>query len=550
MVEIYRKYWKSKKHNEYHITACGWFDYDGKLYDKERILDFVLQKYIIGNNDIYADALTFNGNFSIIVESKKEIILLVDRMRTYPIIYFFDNKDLVITDDIMKYREEYKPNFQVDEVSCEQFLSSNYIIGPYTIYKDVYSVQSGEVVTINISDKNISRKQYYQWAPNMEYDIIERDIDKEAKIQDEIFTRVFKRMIDSKPNVHNWIIPLSGGYDSRIIVNYLYKLGVKNVVCYTYGMNKNIQLEISRQVAEALGYKWYFVDYKEWTPRMQEDNILDEYIRFGFNGSSVAHLQDFPAVYALIKQNILHEGDMFVPGHALEVIAGNHLKSSMLQVTNSEEATTVLKSHYSGFGYYTQKREIVLKRFNDVLSGYRLIPIQLAECYDWKERQTKFIANSVKVYEFFNLDWRIPEWDNELMEYWDKIGFNYRIDRKMFKEVFKNKLSVEPIKNIPFANDILKKKGYSLRESLINFIPFKAKKILKKNGWYKSMYYAGEGLHLVYSNQNETITDYLKSYNAPYPVVKYLKSYYKNQKISDFDINGVTSLKNVRNSIL
>src|SRR5690606_14645970 len=102
-------------------------------------------------------------------------------------------------------------------------------------------------------------------------------------------------------------------------------------------------------------------------------------------------------------------------------------------------------------------------------------------------------------------------------EYWVKIGFDYRIDRKMFKEVFKNKLSVEPIKNIPFANDILKKKGYSLRESLINFIPFKAKKILKKNGWYKSMYYAGEGLHLVYSNQNETITDYLKSYNAPYP---------------------------------
>src|SRR5690606_36729019 len=122
---------------------------------------------------------------------------------------------------------------------------------------------------------------------------------------DEIFMRVFKRMIDSKPNRHNWIISLSGGYDSRIVVNYLDKLGVKNVICYTYGMNNNIQSEISRQVAETLGYKWYFVDYREWVPRMQVDSIVDEYIRFGLNGNPVAHLQDFPAVYAPLKQNVL-----------------------------------------------------------------------------------------------------------------------------------------------------------------------------------------------------------------------------------------------------
>src|SRR5690606_6429424 len=240
----------------------------------------------------------------------------------------------------------------------------------------------------------------------------------------------------------------------------------------------------------------------------QEDSIVDEYIRFGFNGNSVAHLQDFPAVYALIKQNVLQEGDVFVPGHTLDMIAGGHLTHSMLEVKDSESILGVVKRHCSGFGYYTQRRQNVSDRYLDVINKYQLKPTQFAERNNWQERQAKFIVNSVKCYEYFNLEWRTPLWDYDIIEYWSKIGFNYRIDRKMFKEVFKNKLSVESIKNIPFANDILKEKGDSLKESLINLIPFRVKKILKKNGWYKSTYYVGEGLHLVYSNQNETISDY------------------------------------------
>lgn len=548
MIKIYRKYWECIFQNDYRIAVCGWFEYQTKIFDAKQILELVVNKYIIDNNDIHADATNFNGNYSIIVERENKTMLVVDRMRTYPVIYFFNEQQLIVTDDLMSFCKEFKPKLQIDEGSCEQFLCSNYIIGPNTIYKDVYSVQSGEIVIIDSLSKSINRKQYFRWAPNMEKDNFERDLKVEADIQDKIFMRVFKRMIDSAPNVHNWVIPLSGGYDSRTIVNYLYKLGIKNVICFSYGMNKNIQSEISREVAEALGYKWYFVDYNEWIPKMQQENIIDEYIKFGFNGSSVAHLQDFPAVFALLKQNILHKGDVFVPGHALDVIAGNHLKESMLQVTKPKDAITVLKHHYSGFGYYTKKRDNVLKRYEDTISEYKLLPTQLAECYDWQERQTKFIANSVKVYEFFDLEWRIPEWDKDLIVYWCKIGFNYRIDRNMFKEIFKTVLAIDELKNIPFANDLIEKKRSSTKEKLINLIPFGLKKRLKKNGWYKSMYYVGEGLHLIYSNQNETITDYIKSYNAPKCVVEYLESYYKYQKKSEFEINSVTTLKNIRNS--
>jgi asparagine synthase (glutamine-hydrolysing) len=57
------------------------------------------------------------------------------------------------------------------------------------------------------------------------------------------------------------VVPLSGGLDSRIIVAMLKRLGVEDVICFTYGKKGNREAEISRQVAEALGYRWYFVEY-------------------------------------------------------------------------------------------------------------------------------------------------------------------------------------------------------------------------------------------------------------------------------------------------
>ena len=33
-------------------------------------------------------------------------------------------------------------------------------------------------------------------------------------------------------------IPLSGGYDSRLIASGLHKIGFKNVICFSYGLKK------------------------------------------------------------------------------------------------------------------------------------------------------------------------------------------------------------------------------------------------------------------------------------------------------------------------
>lgn len=549
-IQLFNEQWSISIFERYRYYVRGWAEINDEILNAEKLIQFIHKEHIDTKKGFEELGQLLNGSFSIIIASLDRTYLISDRMRAFPIIYFIQNDSIIVTDDIMEYQKKNSIKLPIDELTCEQFLCSNYIIGPYTIFKDVFSTQSGEVVTIDHTTQTIDRKQYFQWAPNMAKDTHKRDYELEAKKQDEVFTSVFNRMIKSAPNVNNWIIPLSGGYDSRAIVNYLFKLGVKNVICFTYGMESNIQSEISQKVAESLGYEWHFIDYTEWIDKMKEKNILDDYLEFGFNGSSVAHLQDFPAVYALKEMGVLDNNDVFVPGHALEVIAGNHLKHSMQTCKSVESVIPVIFNHFSGFGYHSMKRRAIFKHVQSVINNYNLKPVQMAECFDWQERQTKFIANSVKVYEYFGYSSRIPEWDIELMNYWDKIGFNYKYDRSMFKDVFKNYLTIKELKSIPFANDLIVKQKQNFKSKLINSVPFWIKKILRKSGVTTSFYYLNEGSHLIYADNKETIADYLSSFNAPLVVRKYLKPYASSQQISKFEINSVSTLLNIRRSIV
>lgn len=543
---FYNDYWTHSNDKNLNCYICGWAEYKGAVLFGQTLLNLV--KTLDFRNDVlFKSFITeLNGNFSIILSNAVKTILAVDRMRMFPILYFIKNEKIVITDNINSYRKECDTLFTFNPITLEQYFFSDYVFGPFTIFKDVYSIQSGEFISISHDDFSILRNQYFKWEPKIQEDDFDRNYQDEAKQQDEIFQSVFKRMLNSAQQVNNWIVPLSGGYDSRTIVNYLHKLGVYNVICFSYGIENNIQSEISQRVADALGYKWYFIDYSVWINKIKNTGLINDFLLQAFNGTSVAHLQDFTAVYALKEMGVLQNGDIFVPGHALEVLAGNHLDQRMKLCNDTKSALSIIKRHYSSFGYADKKRINVHNHVETIINNYGVNSDQLAEIFDWKERQTKYIAYSVKVYEFFGYDWRIPEWDLELFKYWKSIGFNYRINRNMYKSVFKEYLCIDLLKQIPFANDILEQKKKSSKTSILDLMPLELKRIIKRLFNPKSNYYVNEGLHLVYTNSSETIEDYINSYEIPMVIKKHLLKYPKRQKLSTLPVNSVSTLLIIR----
>ncbi len=57
--------------------------------------------------------------------------------------------------------------------------------------------------------------------------------------------------------------------------------------------------------------------------------------------------------------------------------------------------------------------------------------VQGFEYFDWIERQSKFIVNSVRVYEGHGFDWWLPWWDEELLRFWASVPLSLRFGTRL-----------------------------------------------------------------------------------------------------------------------
>src|SRR5690606_23049062 len=264
------------------------------------------------------------------------------------------------------------------------------------------------------------------------------------------------KMFEQAPYVNNWVVPLSGGHDSRLIINYLYKLGQKNVICFSYGTKNSIQAHISKQTADAVGYPWFFVEYKEekWG-KLFNSGIIDKYIDYAFNGVSTPHLQDFLAVFELKEKNIIKENDVFLPGHTLGFITGSHLNHEDF-ICNSRRSA--IKRVYKKFVRNNNIiNDDIISSITSIFDSALIEPENFQEYFNWQERQAKFICNSIRVYDFFGFESKLPFWDKVLVEFWLNIKPEERAGKKLFFKAEKNGLLIPELLDIPFANDSINK---------------------------------------------------------------------------------------------
>jgi asparagine synthase (glutamine-hydrolysing) len=387
--------------------------------------------------DITRILLSVNGFFYLAIETEEKIFLVTDIVRSYPIFYNISNNEI----SICKNAFDLASGEELSIKDIDVFLTCGYTLGNKTIFQGIFQVESANLVAITKANGKIESTNYYN-PIKLSY----KNFEKEklfVKLYG-AYERAVQKALDYAHG-RTIIVPLSGGYDSRLIVMILKKLGAKDVICHAYGTKHLLdvghsEIRASKQVAKQLGFKWVFTNYSysEWNKLMHKQNTED-YIKFLSKGVTTISYQNWLAISELKKRNLVPPDSVFVPGHTGDFIAGSAIPLDIdfnKTYTKQEILKTLSKRYFNLFPFTSENAQLKICdtfiHLNETYSAENYV--RFVETFSWKEYHSKFIANSAQVYNLYNYDWYYPLWEREIVDLWFSVHPKEKIERALYIE--------------------------------------------------------------------------------------------------------------------
>ncbi len=400
-----------------------------------------------------------NGQFSFVFINKDKVFACTDIVRSYPVFYSV-NKTGIFLSDNARILEKYVDK-SYGQNAINEFRYSGFTSGNKTLNVNIKQLLPGCILegVYNQGIFEYSTTSYFKYITYPESVSITHLPNKHNRL----LKQIFKRLI-SYANGKTLLIPLSGGIDSRLIVSELKKLNYKNVICYSYGKKGNLESIKSQEIAKKLGYIWHFIEYsnKKWR-NFKKSNVFKQYFQFADNLSSLPHIQDLLAVYELKKNKIIPDDSIIIPGHTGDFISGGHVPQEFINPKNQNIeflSKKIIGKHFRllNFKNSSTKEQLAVKTCVTEFIQYhpeKMDHAFLMELFDWQERQSKFIVNSVRAYDFFKYSWYLPLWDRELVDFWLKIPLTLKVKKTLYLILLKKHDEIKLFEDIPYASSSL-----------------------------------------------------------------------------------------------
>ncbi len=375
-----------------------------------------------------------NGCFALVFEGKGYTLAAVDRIRSIPLFY--------TADGLLADRSEAIDPLQIshirdqDRAVWEEFLITGFVSGNDTLHPKIFQIPAGHYLLLRDGQKPVL-KAYFKYRHDKESSLSEKDLSAQLH---EIHRNTTERLIASL-NGRSAVIPLSGGWDSRLIAYLLKRAQYPAIYAFSYEAKGNAEARISRKVAKHLNIPWLFVEHthKSWY-QAYFSNERKQHYKYAVNATSSAHIQDWLAVKELKSRKLIPHDSVFIPGHTGDFLQSGHLPAVYRDATEfsrHELVEQILARHYRLWKHPSREETT---RFRQRIERYLDIPEQMSamdaaslyEYWELQERQAKFIVNSVRVYEDLGYDWRLPLWDAELMDFWAEVPLKLRLGRRLW----------------------------------------------------------------------------------------------------------------------
>lgn len=429
-----------------------------------------LVEYFSGADDISAfehKLLCANGHFSVIVKKEEEIWAATDRIRNFPLFYTWINGEFVICDDCYQLSEQL-PDIRLDPVAVDCFLTAGYVLNNLTLVSKIYQVEAGEFIIIGTEFK---RKFYYNISL---YPLINREFHDAAKELVRLTSDIFKNHFEALKDQFV-VIPLSGGFDSRLIACMCARYHPDNVLCYTYGTRDNPEVAPAQEVAHRLGFRWINVIYdQDLIKGYLDDSCFREYYPYVSGLSSMFFMQEYFAVKYLKDNELIPHDSVFIPGFCGDVLAGCNLFQALNKLSSTKDISKMI---YGEFFRLTLPgrlvRDNILKLICEKLSSEKVETWKIFESWDHKEPKAKFNVNSAKVFSFFGYKYVLPLWDNQFVDFFASLPFEFKFNKKLYDYVLTDEIFREHDLNFSYELNPLpvQKSLQRIKEKVKRYIP-------------------------------------------------------------------------------
>ena len=434
------KQWKFFKKKKYILWIAGHFNY--KSIDS--IFNLIKNVETIDTEKCIKIAKSLGEHFGLVIISPKWTFAVVDYSRGYPIYWTVKNNKIFLSAQANLLK---KKNTNYSQLVA--FRMSGYTIGSGTLWKDINGLSAGKYIFFKNS-KLLNVKKYFSYLPRESFKLTYTEL--QNKLKNEINKLLLKTI--KIANGREIVVPLSAGLDSRLIASGLKHFNYKNVKCFSYGIKNNYESVASKYIAKKLGFKWKFVkiSYSSAKKFYKSKNYI-KYITNSADGCATSTIQGLYAIDYLIKNKFISKKNIIINGNSGDFISGGHIHKNIPPIRLSKSSLEKnidkimiyhFEKHYSLWENLknNKNKSIVVKelyaQINETLRKREIPLYGVVEFLEFENRQTKYVVNCQRIYDFYNLDWGLPLWNQSFIKFWEKVPMNFKLNQTLYKDTLKH----------------------------------------------------------------------------------------------------------------
>jgi hypothetical protein len=274
-----------------------------KIITLQEVGNSLLMGQIFGKNDRWYQPLEEfpDGSFTLYRDDENLCEIVSDPAASRTIWYYFD-KNIFIASTSQRMMVMFLGRFEFDERVIPWMLSTGSLGPDFSWDKRIKRIPPDTSIILNKTQWFISKKSY-----PLEFNLVKRSDEQHEELLKETLKTTFQLL---NIDYSQWVLPLSGGYDSRGILCLLNRTATNfhNLKTITWGLESSLTQKdndayIAKELADALNisHKYYHTD-------LSEEPIETIINRFIFAGEGrVDHLASYMDGFKIWK-TLFEEG--------------------------------------------------------------------------------------------------------------------------------------------------------------------------------------------------------------------------------------------------